>query len=130
MEFQRLNPDGLSAPPGGMYSHVVRAGDTVYISGQLARDAAGNLLGKGDVAVQYRQLWANLGTALASVGLSFDNLVKTTTYVVGESNLAPLRAVRAELSPSKPPTSTMVVVAGLAIPDALVEVDAVAVFTS
>ena len=104
----------------------VRAGAQLYISGQLSRDQDGTLLGKGDVTSQYRQVWSNLKLALAAVGLSPEHLVKTTTYVVGVENIPALRAIRQELSPAPPPTSTMVVVAGLAVSGALVEVDAIA----
>jgi enamine deaminase RidA (YjgF/YER057c/UK114 family) len=125
-----LNPPTLSAPPGAMYSQAVRvsAGETLYISGQVARDQAGNLVGQGDVVAQYRQVWSNIGLALAAVGLRHEHLVKTTTYVVGEANIPPIRAVRKELAPAKAPTSTMLVVPALAIPGALVEIEAVAVF--
>ena len=130
MAAEYLNPSTLSAPPGAMYSQAVRvsAGETLYISGQVARDQAGNLVGQGDVLAQYRQVWKNIGFALAAVGLTHDHLVKTTTYVVGEANSAPIRALRKELAPAKAPTSTMLVVPALAIPGALVEIEAVAFF--
>jgi enamine deaminase RidA (YjgF/YER057c/UK114 family) len=66
--------------------------------------------------------------ALRAVGLDYGHMVKTMTYVVGEANIPAIRAVRKELAPAKAPTSTMLVVAALAIPGALVEVDAVAIF--
>jgi enamine deaminase RidA (YjgF/YER057c/UK114 family) len=130
MSAEYLNPPTLSAPPGAMYSQAVRvsAGETLYISGQVARDPAGKLVGEGDVVAQYRQVWHNVGLALASVGLRHEHLVKTTTYVVGEANIPPIRAVRKELAPAKAPTSTMLVVPALAIPGALVEIEAVAAF--
>jgi enamine deaminase RidA (YjgF/YER057c/UK114 family) len=127
MSIVHINPAGLAPPPGGIYTHVVKAGGTVYVSGQLARDREGRLLGEGDIGAQYRQVWANLQVALAEAGLGVAHLVKTTTYVVGEANIPLLRAVRQELKPQEPPTSTMVVVAALAVPGALVEVDAIAV---
>lgn len=127
MTTEHTNPSALPPPPGGIYSHVVKAGNHVYISGQLARDRSGALLGQGDVVAQYRQVWANLGVALAAAGAGVEHLVKTTTYVVGEANIPLIRGVRQELSPSSPPTSTMVIVGGLAVPHALVEVDAIAV---
>jgi enamine deaminase RidA (YjgF/YER057c/UK114 family) len=130
MSAEYLNPPTLSAPPGAMYSQAVRvsAGETLYISGQVARDPAGKLVGEGDVVAQYRQVWHNVGLALAAVGLRHEHLVKTTTYVVGEANIPPIRAVRKELAPAKAPTSTMLVVPALAIPGALVEIEAVAAF--
>jgi enamine deaminase RidA (YjgF/YER057c/UK114 family) len=130
MSAEYLNPPTLSAPPGAMYSQAVRvrAGETLYLSGQVARDHAGKLVGEGDVVAQYRQVWNNLGLVLAAVGLRHEHLVKTTTYVVGEANIPGIRAVRKELAPPKAPASTMLVVPALAIPGALVEVEAVAVF--
>jgi enamine deaminase RidA (YjgF/YER057c/UK114 family) len=124
---QHLNPDDLSPPPGGIYSHVVVAGQTVYVSGQLARDGTGNLVGEGDAAVQYAQVWRNLLAALASAGAKPDDLVKTTTYVAGAAHLAAVREARVALGLTDPPASTMIVVAGLADPRFLVEVDAIAV---
>jgi enamine deaminase RidA (YjgF/YER057c/UK114 family) len=130
MSAEYLNPPTLSAPPGAMYSQAVRvpAGETLYISGQVARDQAGKLVGEGDVVAQYRQVWNNVGLALAAVGLRHEHLVKTTTYVVREANIPPIRALRKELAPAKAPTSTMLVVPALAIPGALVEIEAVAAF--
>ena len=130
MERTHLNPSALSPPPGGIYSHVVKAGQMVYLSGQLARDAAGALVGAGDAAAQYRQVLANITVALESVGASLSDLVKTTTYVVGVENLTAVRAARQEHMVEPPPTSTMVVVAALASPGYLVEVDAIAVLDS
>ena len=130
MDRTYLNPEALSPPPGGIYSHVVKAGQVVYLSGQLSRNAAGEIVGAGDAAAQYRQVRSNLKAALGSVGATLADLVKTTTYVVGEENLAAVRAVRQENLVEPPPTSTMVVVAALASPGYLVEVDAIAVLDS
>lgn len=127
MNTMHLNPRGLSAPPGGIYSHVVKAGGIIFISGQLARDAEGNVVGAGDAASQYRQVLSNVKTALSAAGATLSNVVKTTTYVVGEGNLAAIRAAREQSLETPAPASTMVVVAALANPDFLVEVDAVAV---
>lgn len=130
MSMVHLNPPTLPQPPGGSYSHLVRvpAGELLFIAGQIARDVEGRLLGAGDPVAQYRQVWANIGRALAAVGLTHDHLVKTTTYVVGEANVPLIRAIRQELSPTLPPTSTMVVVAALGIAGSLVEVESIAVF--
>lgn len=128
MKFEHFNPGDLFAAPGAMYSHAVRAGAQLYLSGQVARDKEGKLVGEGDVVAQYRHVWASLGTVLAAAGLGYEHLVKTTTYVVGEANVPAIRAVRKELAPPKPPASTMLVLPALAIPGALVEVDAIAVF--
>ena len=130
MSAEYLNPPTLSAPPGAMYSQAVRvrAAETLYISGQVARDPAGKLVGEGDVVAQYRQVWKNLGLALDAVGLGYDHLVKTTTYVTNIQHAAGVRKVREELfQGSNPPTSTLLVITGLASPDYMVEIEAIAV---
>lgn len=125
-----LSPEGLSKPIG--YSHVVAAsgGTTVYISGQVAFDAAGNVVGEGDHRRQAEQVFANLQLALAAAGAGFENLVKVSYFVVGltrDVTLA-LREVRAGfISAEHPPASTLIAVAGLVDPRLLIEVEAVAV---
>jgi enamine deaminase RidA (YjgF/YER057c/UK114 family) len=129
MTIERNNPTDLSAPPTGVYSHLVAAsGKQLFIAGQLPRDKAGNLVGPNDIAAQYRQAWANVLTALRAAGLGSEHLVKTTMFVVGESNLSGIRNVRQEFLLPDPPATTMVVVAGLAQPGALIEIEAIAVF--
>lgn len=124
------NPKGLSAPHG--YTHVVAAkpGKMVFISGQVAMDAQGHLVGKGDLRAQTKQVFENLKTALVAAGASFDDVVKITWYVKGYSpeKLSTLREVRDQyVNKEKPPASSLVGVAALFQDDYLVEVDAVAV---
>lgn len=129
-EVAFLNPEGLSQPPG--YSHVVtaRGGTTVYISGQVAVDSAGTLVGEGDHRQQAEQVFVNLQTALAAAGATFEDVVKLTYYVV---NLNPdvttmLRELRAGyLNQARPPASTLVAVAALVDARLLVEIEAIAV---
>lgn len=117
----------MNPPPPGMYTHVVKAGASVYVSGQLAFDDQGNLIGGSDIAAQYRQVWANVIIALASAGATVDDVVRTTTYIVGQDNVQAVRSVRQEVNPQPPPASTLIAVAGLANPACLVEVDAIAI---
>jgi enamine deaminase RidA (YjgF/YER057c/UK114 family) len=126
MPSQHLNPDNMSQPRG--YSQVVRVGNTVYIAGQVSAARDGSVVGKGDPEAQVRQIWRNLEAAVASVGGTLEHIVKTTTYVTNISYAAAVRKVRDETYQSSgPPTSTLVVVAGLANPDYLVEIEAIAV---
>ena len=82
----------------------------------------------GEPEAQIREVWANLEIAVKSAGGSLSDIVKTTTYVVGVANLGKIRAARLTLLPAEGrPTSTTLLVAGLADPDLLVEVEAVAV---
>jgi enamine deaminase RidA (YjgF/YER057c/UK114 family) len=127
MAKQRINPEKLSPPPGGIYSHVVRAGNTVYISGQLARDAGGNVIGLNEAGAQWLHCWSNVCAAVEAAGGRPADIVKIVSYVSGADNLPKVREAREKLAPADPPASTMIVVAGLADPRYLVEVDAIAV---
>src|SRR5262245_25148359 len=90
-----INPPALVTPNG--YTHVVVAADgqTVYIAGQVAFDSAGQVVGTGDFKVQLERVYSNLRVALASVGGSLSDLVKTTTYVTDRANVPLLREIRA-----------------------------------
>ncbi len=128
MEREFINPPDLATPPSNIYNHVVKVGNTVYISGQVSRGLDGSTAHAGDVEAQVRQVWSNLEKAVQAAGGSLKDIVKTTTYVVGSENLARVRNARlALLPPEGRPTSTTLVVAGLADPDLLVEVEAIAV---
>jgi enamine deaminase RidA (YjgF/YER057c/UK114 family) len=122
-----VNPPELSSPPG--YSHVaeVRGGRLVYISGQVALDAQGKLVGKGDLEAQADQVFRNLGLALASVGCTARNVVKFTVFMRDAKNLAAYRRARDRFMGEGPrPASTLVEVSKLASEDFLIEVEAVA----
>jgi enamine deaminase RidA (YjgF/YER057c/UK114 family) len=126
-----INPEGMHRPTG--YTHVVevRAGRLVYISGQIALDANGDLVGPGDVAAQARQVFENLQTALRSVGAGFEQVVKVIVYLVDATQMPAVRQVRNEyVDPARPPASTAVEIRRLVRDDLLVEVDAVAVLPS
>jgi 2-iminobutanoate/2-iminopropanoate deaminase len=128
MEREFMNPEGMATPPSNLYNHVVKVGNTVYIAGQLSRDENGNAIHIGDAEAQTVQAWANLKTAVEAAGGTLADIVKTNTYVVGTENLAKVRAARLNiLPPEGRPTSTTVVVAGLADPGLVVEVEAIAV---
>ena len=128
MQREFINPPGLSTPPANMYHHVVKVGNTVYIAGQLSRDHNGQAIHVGDAEAQTKQAWANLEAAVKAAGGTLADIVKTNTYVVGAENLPKVRAGRlAAQPPEGRPTSTTVVVAGLADPDLVVEVEAIAV---
>ena len=125
MSIERIQPDGLSRPP--TYSHVVKAGNTIYIAGQVAQDEQGQVVGRGDITAQAVQVFENLKKALAAAGADFENLVKITVYVTDPRYREALAEVRNRYLGSALPASTLVVVAGLAQPDYLLEIEAVAV---
>jgi enamine deaminase RidA (YjgF/YER057c/UK114 family) len=126
MPSQHINPDTLSRSRG--YSQVVKVGNAVYIAGQVSAGADGNVVGKGDPEAQVRQIWRNIEAAVKAAGGTLQNVVKTTTYVTNIQHAAAVRKVREELFQSlNPPTSTLLVVAGLASSDYMVEIEAMAV---
>ena len=119
----------LNRAPAG-YSQVVevRGGRTLYISGQIALDASGNVVGSGDFTAQAKQVFANLKTRLDEAGASFNDVVKLNFYLTDASSLQIVRDVRdTYVNRENPPASTLVVVKQLVRPDLLVEVDAIAV---
>ena len=121
------NPPALSTPRG--YTHVVDvpAGRTLYISGQVALDEKGHLVGAGDARAQAEQVFRNLRAALASSGATFADVVKLTWYVKDTSQLPTYREVREQFLGSGPrPASTLIEVKGLFRDDVLLEVDAIA----
>lgn len=117
----------LGRAPG--YSHLaeVRGGRTVYLSGQIAVDERGEVVGAGDFTAQARRVFQNLGLALAEVGLSFDAVVKLTVFLTDLACLPQFRAVRDEfVNVASPPASSLVEVSALVRPELLIEVEAVA----
>jgi enamine deaminase RidA (YjgF/YER057c/UK114 family) len=124
-----VNPPGLAKSP--RYSHVaeISRGKLILISGQVAQDASGNLVGAGDLGAQTRQVFENLKIALAASGASFKNVVNLTSFIVDMSQLEKYREIRAEYlkGMSEPPTSTTVGVPRLVREGYLLEVEAIAV---
>jgi enamine deaminase RidA (YjgF/YER057c/UK114 family) len=94
----------------------------------VAFDSTGQLVGAGDFRAQADRVYQNLRRALTAVGGSLEDVVKTTTFITDLKNLPALREVRAQYTRSgKPPANTLLVVASLARPELLIEVEAVAV---
>ena len=126
MPLERIQPEGLANLP--LFTQVIKAGNTIYIAGQIAMNAQGQIVGAGDINAQTTQVFENLKTALAAAGAQFSHLVKLTVYVTDAAYREPIAAVRRQyLGSPDPVTSTFLVVAGLALPQLLVEIEAVAV---
>ena len=122
-----VNPPGLAKPTG--YTHVVDvpAGRTIYVAGQVARDASGTLVGKGDMRAQTEQIFKNIQTALEARGATLADIVQLTTYIRDLSQLAAYREVRERVLGTNPrPASSLVGVAALASDDYLLEVEVIA----
>ena len=109
------------------YSHAIRAGDTVYIAGQVARDLTGALVGRGDFEAQAQQVYRNLQAILEEIGGGLGNIVKMTTYLTHSGYIETYRAVRGRFFARPEPANTLLIVESLASPDFLIEVEAVAV---
>lgn len=123
-----INPASLSTPTG--YTHVVEApaGRTLYLSGQIALDHDGKLVGRDDFGAQAEQAFANIDAALKAAGASFDNVVRLDFFVTDMSQLSALRAARDKyIDVAHPPASTLVQVSRLSIDGLLLEVEATAV---
>ena len=108
----------------------VQIGNTVYVSGHVSQDENGNLVGKGDMAAQTRQVFANIEAVLAESGATMDDVVKITTYITDMSRYAEFSAARAEVFPKAGMASATIAGVELVHPEYLVEVEAIAVIGS
>ena len=119
-------PDGVAAGAG--YTHVViGTGRLAALSGQVALDAQGQVVGAGDPAAQARQVFENLRLCLAAAGATFDHVVKLTFFVTDVAYLPAIRIARDQyVDTEHPPASTAVQVAALVRPELLLEVEALA----
>jgi enamine deaminase RidA (YjgF/YER057c/UK114 family) len=123
-----VNPIDLPRPFG--YSHIaeVSGGKTSYISGQVALDKSGTLIGPGDLRAQTQQVFANLKAALEAVGTDFNAVVKLTYFLLDISQIQIVREVRDQfVNVQQPPASSAVEVRRLFHDDLLIEVEAIAV---
>ena len=110
-----------------MISHAVRTGNTIHISGQVALDPDGNVVGKGDVEAQAEYIWGNVEKVLEASGSGLGEIVKVFQFVVGTENFAGMGVVRRRIFPQEPfPAFTSIIVSGLIDPDLLLEVDVIA----
>jgi len=131
MAKTHINPDAIHRPANDAYTHVVsvEAKRLVFVSGQVAHDRDGVLVGGDDIGQQARQVYLNLREALAAAGATPADIIKLTTYVVDyqPSHRPALVAARSEvLGDIEPPASVLLGVQALVAEDLLVEVDAVA----
>lgn len=121
-------PQVQGVAPGNGYSHVVTGtGQWVAVSGQLALDLDGKLIGVGDPGAQAEQVFANLERCLTTVGATFENVVKLTFFLTDVGYLPAIRTVRDKYIPGPKPASTALQIAALAVPDALMEIEAYAI---
>ena len=129
MTLELINPKDLPTPP--TYTHVAVATGTtlVFVAGQEPEDADGKLVGAGDLAVQARQVFGNLGRALAAAGARPEQVAKITIFVVDyqRDRLPVIEEGRVALFRDHKPPDTLVGVETLSRPEFLIEVEAIAV---
>jgi enamine deaminase RidA (YjgF/YER057c/UK114 family) len=129
MTLELINPEGLPTPP--TYTHVVVATGNrlVFVAGQEPEDEQGNLVGPGDLRVQARQVFANLGRALAAADCRPEQVTKITIFVVAyrREHLPAIEEARVALFADHKPADTVVGVEALSRREYLIEVEAIAV---
>jgi reactive intermediate/imine deaminase len=125
--------DAFNAPgvvkPFGIFSSAAWQPDgrVLHLSGQVAQDASGAVVGRGDIRIQTRQVLENIRTVLASAGGTMADIAKVTVFVTDMAGLAEIHQVRAEFFTPPYPASSLVQVARLVKPEYLIEIEAVAV---
>ncbi len=125
IQIERMNPPGTSQPTA--YTQLVRAGKTLYFAGQTAVNEKGELIGKGNIRAQVRQVYENLKSLLASQGATFDHLVKITIYTLNIDEFRKAGDIREEYTGGRAPASTLLQIDQLASPDYLLEIEGIAV---
>jgi 2-iminobutanoate/2-iminopropanoate deaminase len=123
--FETIQPDGIYRPAS--YDHAIRAGNTIYVAGQVSRDANGEVVAPGDAAGQAEQVYANLKVVLQAAGAEPRHVVKVTTYLVRAADSPAVTAERQRFFGAHRPPHTGLIVAALGGAEVLVEVEVVAV---
>ena len=124
MNKQVFFPYPDNKPQG--YSPATRAGNTIFVSGQVSTDSKGVLVGEGDITAQAEHCFRNVGAAVEAAGASMDDLLKITCFLVNVDDYAAYAAVRNRLFPRNGPASSTVVIKELVSPQFLIEIEAVA----
>jgi reactive intermediate/imine deaminase len=125
MRREEIRVAGL-AEPISHYTDAVRAGDLLFVSGVVAVDAEGTLVGGDDVVAQARQIFENMRVVLEEAGCAFADVVKVTIFLTDVNDRARINPVRQEVFGSARPASTLVEVSRLAVEGAKIEVEAIA----
>jgi len=123
------NPDSVAVPLKPYYSNAVRseAGPLLWISGQVAIDKSGKLVGKGDLRAQAVQVHENIKAILAANGAGMEDIVKVTVYVTDIRAFNDIADIRSKYFPKDGPSSVICEVKALAWPEFMIEIEAVAV---
>ena len=128
---QIIQPEGVFDPDAVFgersYRQAIRVGNTVYIAGQAAIDVDGHVVGRDDVKAQAVKVMENLVACLDAAGATVDDIVKVTTYYVNRDHRATIAEVRRRFLGSAQYVHTGLIIDGLADPDLLLEIEAIAV---
>ncbi|MFD8023258.1 RidA family protein [Streptomyces lavendulae] len=133
MTITLVNPDGLPQVDAYRQVSIASGSKLVFIAGQVAWDSRGVTVGEGDLAAQVEQCYLNIGTALAGVGASFEDVAKLTVHVVDWTPdkmpqlMEGVTRAAAKLGVAPVPPATLLGAAALDVPEHLVEIEAVAV---
>jgi len=122
---QEIRVEG-AAEPISHYTDAVRFGDLLFVSGAAAFDSDGNVVGKGDPVTQTRVILQNIRDALQAVGADMGDVLKVTVFLTDIGDRAAINPVRKEFFGDAKPASTLFEVSALAVPDMLVEIEAIA----
>ncbi|MCY3806788.1 MAG: RidA family protein [bacterium] len=122
---QEIRVEG-AAEPISHYTDAVRFGDLLFVSGAAAFDSDGNVVGKGDPVTQTRVILQNIRDALQAVGADMGDVLKVTVFLTDINDRAAINPVRKEFFGDAKPASTLFEVSALAVPDMLVEIEAIA----
>jgi 2-iminobutanoate/2-iminopropanoate deaminase len=129
-DVQLINPETVAAPRGYSHAAVIDLGNCkmVILSGQVALDLKGNLVGKDDLAKQTEQIFLNIRNIVEAAGGNMNHLVKLSYFTTDVSNIQAIRNIRDQfINTKKPPASTLVQVSKLFRGDLLIEIEATAI---
>jgi reactive intermediate/imine deaminase len=128
MPKRAITSDRLPKPSGHFAQAIeAPAGRLLFLSGMIAKDASGTLVGPGDISAQTRQVCENLKAAVEAAGGTLDDICRVDVYIRNMEHFPQIHAVRREYFTGTPPASTMVEVTKFTSPDALIEINAIAV---
>ena len=126
MPFSTIVPPEVKPVASYKLATRMEAGRLLYVSGQVAWDASGAIIGKGDVRAQTKQAFQNLRGVLQAAGGDLKDLMKITTYITRTEDFPAMAQARSEVFQGELPAATLIVVKSLFHPDFLIEVEGVA----
>ena len=124
---KRIKSPKVWEPPPRSWSQALQTNNLLFIAGQVGLNAKGKLVGKGDAEAQARQVFRNIENLVKAAGGTMDDVVQITVYVTDIRHAEKVRNARGAFFRDDPPTSTLLVISGLASEDLLVEINAIAV---